>query len=529
MVQLPISSKVRPDVGVKLEVEDPLDEEHGPLNKRPKLVSPPPQDMSSNVLDEPSPLGLRLRKSPSLLDLIQMRLSQVNSTATMHTPSTEGSDLEKKKELKSAAVSGAAERLKASNFPATILRIGTWECISRYEGDLVAKCYFAKHKLVWEVLEGGLKSKIEIQWPDITALKATCPEDGPGTLDVVLSRPPLFFRETDPQPRKHTLWQATSDFTGGQASIQRRHFLQCPSGLLGKNFEKLIQCDARLHFLSQQPDIILESPCFETRCSVFEDPTEQKKCHVYNNSMDGYESTFSGFTEHGSPCGTSSLCAKSEISDSVGKEPQLGSQVVTSSRSGPGFFSIADTRAVEESSCSGGQDVKNPNWWDQLKVTGLGLRGSMSMDDLVSHIGHCISEQITSGNPSLPSNALPTKEILENITQHLLSDTQNSSASDEKSLMARVNSLCCLIQKDTAAAVQDPQTRIRDGVPADDDSEGSDNELNSGAGNESSDDAQPPPISRKESFGELLMHLPRIASLPQFLFNISEDSEDEAR
>ena len=36
-------------------------------------------------------------------------------------------------------------------------------------------------------------------------------------------------------------------------------------------------------------------------------------------------------------------------------------------------------------------------------------------------------------------------------------------------------------------------------------------------------------ISRKESFGELLMHLPRIASLPQFLFNISEDSENEAR
>ncbi|PNX98201.1 hypothetical protein L195_g021443, partial [Trifolium pratense] len=30
---------------------------------------------------------------------------------------------------------------------------------SRYEGDLVAKCYFAKHKLVWEVLDSGLKHK----------------------------------------------------------------------------------------------------------------------------------------------------------------------------------------------------------------------------------------------------------------------------------------------------------------------------------------------------------------------------------
>jgi hypothetical protein len=58
---------------------------------------------------------------------------------------------------------------------------------SQYEGDLVAKCYYAKHKLVWEVLHDGLKSKIELQWSDIAALKATCPEDGDGTLDIVVS------------------------------------------------------------------------------------------------------------------------------------------------------------------------------------------------------------------------------------------------------------------------------------------------------------------------------------------------------
>lgn len=57
---------------------------------------------------------------------------------------------------------------------------------SRYEGDLVAKCYFAKHKLVWEVLEGGLKSKIEIQWSDIMALKAVYCDDGPDSLTVVV-------------------------------------------------------------------------------------------------------------------------------------------------------------------------------------------------------------------------------------------------------------------------------------------------------------------------------------------------------
>lgn len=55
---------------------------------------------------------------------------------------------------------------------------------SRYEGDLVAKCYYAKRKLVWEVLDSGLKSKIEIQWSDISAMKAICPDNLPGSLEI---------------------------------------------------------------------------------------------------------------------------------------------------------------------------------------------------------------------------------------------------------------------------------------------------------------------------------------------------------
>ncbi|CDP18840.1 unnamed protein product [Coffea canephora] len=34
---------------------------------------------------------------------------------------------------------------------------GRFYKLSRYEGDLVARCYFAKHKLVREVRDGGLK------------------------------------------------------------------------------------------------------------------------------------------------------------------------------------------------------------------------------------------------------------------------------------------------------------------------------------------------------------------------------------
>lgn len=71
---------------------------------------------------------------------------------------------------------------------------------SRYEGDLVAKCYFAKHKLVWELLDGNLKNKIEIQWSDIIDLKATYANDGLGTLDVVVSYIVSVIKLWDLQP-----------------------------------------------------------------------------------------------------------------------------------------------------------------------------------------------------------------------------------------------------------------------------------------------------------------------------------------
>jgi hypothetical protein len=87
------------------------------------------QDMSCDVLDEPSPLGLRLRKSPSLLDLIQMKLSQAKSAKEQFNVHNSTSDTPKKKDVKSG-VPTAGERMKASNFHANVLKIGSWEVIN---------------------------------------------------------------------------------------------------------------------------------------------------------------------------------------------------------------------------------------------------------------------------------------------------------------------------------------------------------------------------------------------------------------
>ncbi|KAH7546133.1 uncharacterized protein LOC107426267 isoform X1 [Ziziphus jujuba] len=545
MVQLMKSGGLRHEpeacmekIPVKLEIEDSLEEEHGPLNKRSKPTSalnecgagnnafpiPPSQ---YNPLDEPSPLGLRLRKSPSLLELIQMKLSQ--GTPALGSEQSESIASGIKKECKGTAPAGATDKLKASNFPASLLRIGCWEYKSRYEGDLVAKCYFAKHKLVWEVLEGGLKSKIEIQWSDIMALKANCPDDGLSSLTVVLARQPLFFRETNPQPRKHTLWQATADFTDGQASMHRQHFLQCPQGLLNKHFEKLIQCDMRLNFLSQQPEIVLDSPYFEPRTSVFEDPDESKG-HGFDQVENGNGSAITGFQDVGSPSGTQSSSLKIEQQDSVGVSLE------NLSRDAPSPSSVMDSRAIEGNGSSEAVDSKGPKNWDQIKVPGL--HPSMSMSDLMSRIGNCISEQMTSGNPPSADQQSEYQDMLEDIAQYLLNDNQATTDSDEKSLMTRVNSLCCLLQKDPVTGQQsqfdgESCTEGPDG--------GKDVQLNNTSESTVKPDAKapeedakdvlggrqaPPGMSRKDSFGELLLHLPRIASLPKFLFNISEEDDD---
>ncbi|CAO2842055.1 unnamed protein product [Amaranthus hypochondriacus] len=447
-----------------------------------------------NPLEEPSPLGLKLRKTPSFLDLIQMKLSQERNASLSKSIATK----EKEK--------GVAEnKLKASNFVATLLKIGTWEYKSRYEGDLVAKCYFAKHKLVWEVLDGGLKNKIEIQWSDIMAIKANYPDDEPGTLDVVLARQPLFFKEINPQPRKHTLWQATTDITSGQASIHRHHFLQFPPGILGKHFQKLIQCDPRLNSLSQQPQINLDNPYFQPRVSIFGDQSDH---------------------EHGFEVKTESKFSLSGIRNTVSgvSFSDIGSHT---QYSGKNPLALAETYVMDGEVSSKCEEMHGLRLLNQIKLPGL--RPSMSVGDLVNHIGDCISEQMRSDHPDASVDETQKFEILEEITQYLLNDTQSLTSSDEKAIMSRVNSLCCLLQKEdkrvqnlpviNSENIGDPtagntrqdvqpwhETRTTNSVLA------AGSEI--GVGGDQHQDAN---MSRKDSVGDLLLHLPRIASLPQFL------------
>lgn len=189
-----------------------------------------------------------------------------------------------------------------------------------------------------------------------------------------------------------------------------------------------------------------------------------------------------------------------------------------------------DVHTPEEVKSLEAEKSKMLSNWDQIKMPGL--HPSMSMSDLVSHIGHCISEKMTSTNPVF-SRKQNDRSILEEITQYLFNDSQLNLASDDQSLMTRVNSLCCLLQKDPSAN----QLFSKTDASFDTEEKTCQINANSGSASESkrdnsidgSDCKQAQVMSRKDSFGELLLSLPRIASLPQFLFNLSQDSDNQAR
>ncbi|KAL8149649.1 uncharacterized protein LOC141706425 [Apium graveolens] len=461
-----------------------------------------------NLLDEPGPLGLKLRKSPSLLDLIQRKLSGADTSFVGNT-ACENSKVKEKKNVRTSAASKSTDKLKPSKFFASFLRIGSWKYMSRHEGDLVAKCYYTKQKLVWEILDCGLKSKIEFQWSDIISLNASCPDDRPGNLTIALSRPPLFFKESNPQPRKHTMWLVTPDFTDGQASIQREHFLQFPQGVLNKHYEKLIQCDARLKCLSQQPKIVMHAPF---SVSLACDSEGNISTNHLTNELD--TAKVCPFSSVALPFSASSNV---EQMDTLDIAPLHQSKEASSLSSG-----IIEANEINE-----GQDIPRLKNHELSKVSSL--HQSMSADPL-NHIEHHISEQMASEKIS------KCKDMLDDIAHHFLNDTQTVTAFDEKSLMSRVNSLCSLLQEPVVDSKYnlDGKTNMNEHNKFEPESmcnttPASMFEIGTlGQRKDIMDftSCKQPNMPRKDSFGDLLLNLHRSGSFSNILAKILEDGDD---
>lgn len=164
----------------------------------------------------------------------------------------------------------------------------------------------------------------------------------------------------------------------------------------------------------------------------------------------------------------------------------------------------------------------NPNQRNQLKKPGLSA--SIAVNNFSHHVDNCMAEQRTMDNPALANNKEKSSDVLQDIYQCLFSDTPGMPTSDDKYVMARVNSFCSLLENNKVTeAMTKPEGKDKSNITV--------VELDSDSYNEDLKSPHPikpgvtesPAISRKESFGDLLLKLPRIASIPQFLFDIQED------
>lgn len=83
-----------------------------------------------------------------------------------------------------------------------------------------------------------------------------------------LDKQPLFFKEVNPQPRKHTQWRSTTDFTDGEASTHRFYFtsslytlLICESFIVSYHFTRGRKMGGQAGMGNRSKRVVLKRVC----------------------------------------------------------------------------------------------------------------------------------------------------------------------------------------------------------------------------------------------------------------------------
>ncbi|KAF5179807.1 Atp-dependent dna helicase, partial [Thalictrum thalictroides] len=366
-----------------------------------------------NLFKESRLLGLSLKKTPSFAELIEAKLynqkNKSQSTACKRP---------KRKKVE--------DKWKAAGFNAKFLKIGSWERRAIRELDLVAKCYYAKRKLVWEMLDNGLKSKIEVQWEDISAIRATITKNNTAVLEIELKNVPLFLREVNPQPRRHTKWQQSADFTGGQAPKYRRHYIEFEEKTFRSHYERILQCDKRLFMLSQQPFPSDRSPYFNLDMSGFQDISFE-----YNRPKPQYSSMMQ-FPQYVNPYVPFHQAQKFTSYNNL-----------ASSISGHGRnhnFGYGSTL-----NCGGNVKVGNDHMERRDQAQHFPLPTSTINQGQQALLGHPVSLQGPISFGIKLFRPPSSNSILKDMANQL-NEPVPTTAADEQRLMARINSMCNLLE-----------------------------------------------------------------------------------
>ena len=70
-----------------------------------------------------------------------------------------------------------------------------------------------------ELLQYGVKFKIEIDFSDINGIEIRPVSDKKEAIVIQVSRPPCFMMEVNPHPSRSTTWTVIDDFTDGQGNL----------------------------------------------------------------------------------------------------------------------------------------------------------------------------------------------------------------------------------------------------------------------------------------------------------------------
>ncbi|KAJ7542386.1 hypothetical protein O6H91_10G103900 [Diphasiastrum complanatum] len=327
----------------------------------------PIHSASCHPLEEPSPLGLSLRKTPSFLELVSLSLNRTCGQSNLVPSSPDAGRQENEKcraEGFSVASFSPKDKLKAANFPASVLKIGAWE----------------------------------------------------------VSRPPLFFRETDPQPRKHTLWHATSDFTGGEATICKWHQLWFAEGVLNKHYEKILQCDSRLKALAivEEGSAVLHSNILKG--NIKEEP--QVLCFEpdIRMSIPNHLSPLDSIPEHTE--GSTPLIDFSHSKlDQDGKALHVSPLIVSSPASVNNTWSTEENYGSDNDGCFFKDDV-------------VALSDIQSEDRASILSGDSVDNVAEYGMPFVSGGVASSEKHIINEITHMLIEEQSASSPEEDMLFS---------------------------------------------------------------------------------------------
>ncbi|KAK1325793.1 hypothetical protein QJS10_CPA01g01588 [Acorus calamus] len=134
--------------------------------------------------------------SASRNQLPECTTSKVDFSKEKLLGEAKNSNPKRKRKVEDSSTEATEGKPKASHIPVRLLRIGSWERTSQYGEGLMAKFYYGKSLLNWDMLEDtGLMNRIEIRWSDITAIRATFTKNEHDILEIEVKTVPRFLKE----------------------------------------------------------------------------------------------------------------------------------------------------------------------------------------------------------------------------------------------------------------------------------------------------------------------------------------------